>query len=236
MQTRRQTKAANHLFAIATGAIRSWQVVLSISCVTQLFLASQWAHAQSAANIQTPVSSLSNSHIKSVAPAGLPTPTSGAPAQHAQSSAAQGNSPYVNGVLFGKKFTLSKVSYNSRYLYLKSAAVPVLGDIGHTQANPGIRIKFATDQRLEGKSFKLATGQDRIAVGEELQPKPLLELDYIAGGSDLSYLDTIIDHSPYTMTLNFYKQQNGLLPGFIDLEIFCPQKTKIKGYFWAAPG
>jgi hypothetical protein len=121
-------------------------------------------------------------------------------------------------------------------LFLKSAAVPVLGDIGHTQANPAIRVKFATDQRLEGKSFKLTIGQDRMVVGEEVQPKPLLELDYIAGGSDLSYLDTIVDHSPYTMTLNFYKQQNGLLPGFIDLEIFCPQKTKIKGYFWAAPG
>jgi hypothetical protein len=232
----RQRKASIHLFAGDAKTTRAWHLGLSLLCLAPFSLSNQWANAQNAANIQMPSSNLVTPHIKSPTRAATSTPTPSASSSHALPESKPDPSPYVKGTLYGQKFALSKAFYNAHTVFLKSASVPVLGDFTKSEASPGIRINFATNQRLEGKSYRVVVGQDHLVVGEEVQPKPKLELDYLGGGSKLTFLDTIEDHSPYSMTLNFYKQQNGMLPGFIDLDISAAQKTRLKGYFWAVPG
>ena len=109
------------------------------------------------------------------------------------------------------------------------------GNLITAEGSKGIKITFEDNQQFEGKSYKVLVDKDKMIEGDEPKAKPALELYAMVGGKRDAYLDTLKNHAPYTMTLNFYKRQNGLLPGFIDLQIQDSHVTKLKGYFWAAP-
>jgi hypothetical protein len=154
------------------------------------------------------------------------------PSAGSRAAKADGSS-YVSGRIFDQKFQVSKAFYSSRSLMLKGRAVAT-GNAISPQAYQGIRITFAVNQQLEGKAYQVIADQDKMIDGGELKPKPSLDLYIIDGGSKDPYLNVLKNTAPYQMTLNFYRRQNGLLPGFIDLAI-QGSPTKIKGYFWAAP-
>jgi hypothetical protein len=146
---------------------------------------------------------------------------------------AAGSSPYVSGRIFDKKFEVSKAFYSARTLILRSRGVATNNPIT-PEGYQGIKITFAENQQFEGKSYMVAADQEKMLVGDQRKPRPLLDLYAMVGRREDHYLDVVKNRAPYTMTLNFYKRQNQLLPGFIELEI-QNSPTKIKGYFWAAP-
>jgi hypothetical protein len=142
-------------------------------------------------------------------------------------------SAYVSGRIFDHEFEYSKAFYNANSLMLRGPGVATGNPIS-PEAYQGIRITFADSQQFEGKSFKVAIDQDKMQDGNDLKPKPTLQLYATVGKKADHYLDVVKNKNPYAMTLNFYRRQNGLLPGFIELEIL-DSHTKIKGYFWASP-
>jgi hypothetical protein len=145
-----------------------------------------------------------------------------------------GAAAYVSGYISDSEFKVSKAFYNSRSLTLRSRGMPT-GTIVAAEAPLSIKINFENNQQFEGKSYKVLVDQDKMIEGDELKPRPTLDLCAFFGAKKDRYLDTLQNHARYRMTLNFYKRQNGLLPGFIDLEIQDPHITRLKGYFWAAP-
>ena len=222
--------AGHQLFVAKAGARLSWKLALSLSCLAQLFLSPDGAFAQTAAHVQTTVSTSSDSQGKGAVQS---HPSSAVPSVPARSAATQKSGQYVSGVLVGQNFVLGKAFYSYRTLYLRSTGAVAYDIHGQILLYPGIKIKFAGNQQLEGRTFKIVAGQECIDAGTSFLPKPQLVLEYM----DQNALGLIESKSLYSMTLNFYKQQNGLQPGFIDLEILGgPPKTKIKGYFWAEPG
>jgi hypothetical protein len=143
-------------------------------------------------------------------------------------------SAYVSGYIFDNKFQVSKAYYSPRSLTLRGRLTPT-GSIVKAEGREGIKINFEDNQQFEGESYKVLADQDLMIAGEERKPRPALELYALVGAKVDRYIDTVANHARYRMTLKFFKRRNGLLPGFIDLEIQDPHVTKIKGYFWAAP-
>jgi hypothetical protein len=145
-----------------------------------------------------------------------------------------GAAAYVSGYIFDNEFKVSKAFYDSRSLTLRSRDI-ASGTIVAAEGSQGIKINFEDNQQFEGKSYNVLVDQDKMIEGDQQKPRPTLDLYALVGAKKDRYLDTLQNHARYRMTLNFYKRQNGLLPGFIDLEIQDPHITRLKGYFWAAP-
>jgi hypothetical protein len=156
-----------------------------------------------------------------------------AEAAKAANSATPSKSAYVGGRIFDKEFKLSKASYNSNSLMLRGPGTATNNPIT-PEAYQGIKIIFANNEQFEGKAFQVSIDQEKMVDGTERKSIPSLQLYATVGQRLDHYLDVVKNKARYNMTLNFYKRQKGLLPGFIDLEI-VDSHTKIKGYFWAAP-
>lgn len=143
-------------------------------------------------------------------------------------------SAFVNGRIYDNHFEVNKAFYDGSSLTLRSKSKPNSNPLS-PELYDAIKISFAQPERFEGKSYKVEVGQDKLIDGTEFKTLPHLDLYAVEGKKSDQYEDTVNNHSPYRMTLQFYKIQNGLLPGYIDLEISSKRITHIKGFFYAAP-
>jgi hypothetical protein len=95
----------------------------------------------------------------------------------------------------------------------------------------GIELDFPVDERLQGEYIVTPAEETMNAAGER-QRLPVLFIYHTDRDGDM---DKWLIKSKYTLQVKFFKKQNGLLPGYIDLSAPA-ENTNIKGFFYAVGG
>jgi hypothetical protein len=169
------------------------------------------------------------------------TQTSG-PASTASGRSAKisGGTAYVKGLVMGEPFKIESAFYEKgRRLRLRGAGVGVRSGIkgADVVAFSGVAIDFPVAERLEGQTFIVEANKPSMTVDGQEQPKPDLKR-YFARKN--SYPEEWHNQNTFTMHLKFFKVTKGLLPGYIELKVNetpeSPEKTELKGFFYAVPG
>jgi hypothetical protein len=159
-----------------------------------------------------------------------------APSASAKGAGATG---FVKGTVMGERFKIESAFYEKgRRLRLRAAGVGVRSGIKGEDviAYSGIAIDFPVAERLEGQTFIVEPNKPYMTVDGQEQPKPDLKR-YFARSS---YPEEWHNKNTYTMHLKFFKETKGMLPGYIELKVNetpeSPEKTELKGFFYAVPG
>jgi hypothetical protein len=145
------------------------------------------------------------------------------------------NSSAAQGFVSDVPLVVKHAYYDGNRLLLKSdyAFAEAFNKSETRDTFNGIQLTFPSSQSFAGSSFKTVANQDVIWLGDQKQKKP--QLTIYAVGHGFGYFQTIKNTAPYVMNLQFYKEKNGTLPGFIDLYVQDSHKTLLRGYFYAEP-
>jgi hypothetical protein len=145
-------------------------------------------------------------------------------------AASTGNSSFVKGTIMRKPFLVKAAFYEGgRRLLLRTETEVSRRIMPDTFL--GIELDFPVAERFQGEYIVTPTEETMNAAGAS-QHLPELFIYHTDREGDM---DKWLIKSKYTLKLKFFKKQNGLLPGYIDLSAPA-ENTSIKGFFYAASG
>jgi hypothetical protein len=145
-------------------------------------------------------------------------------------SSGKADSAFVKGTIMRKPFLVKAAFYEGGRRLLLRTETQVSKRI-MPDTFEGIELDFPVEERLQGEYIVTPTEETMNAAGES-QHLPVLLIYHTDREGDM---DKWRIKSKYTLKLKFFKKQNGLLPGYIDLNAPA-ENTSIKGFFYAAGG
>jgi hypothetical protein len=146
------------------------------------------------------------------------------------SAIGKSNSAFVTGTIMRKPFLVKAAFYEGgRRLLLRTETQVSRRIMSDTFL--GIELDFPVDESFQGEYIVNLTDKTMDAGGRS-QHLPVLIIYHTDQEGDMNKW---LIKSKYSLRLKFFKPQNGLLPGYIDLNAPA-ENTSIKGFFYAAAG